>query len=48
MSCLNCDCDECQMSRLKEDERVADIVELHTSPRWVKAYGKCNCFYCGN
>ena len=48
MGCLNCDCDDCKIYRQKEDERVADIIELHASPKYMRAYGKCNCFYCKN
>ena len=46
MGCLDCDCDSCQRERQVEDERVADMIELHASPKYMKVYGKCNCFYC--
>ena len=46
MGCLNCDCDGCQRERQEEDERVEALIKEHNSPRWRKAYGKCNCFYC--
>ena len=48
MGCLNCDCDGCQRERQVEDERVEALIKEHNSPRWRKAYGKCNCFYCYN
>ena len=48
MSCLNCDCDACKKARQYELDRVADIIELHASPKYMNTYGKCNCFYCRN
>ena len=46
MSCLNCDCEDCKKARQKEDERVQAIIELHASPKYMGAYGKCKCIYC--